>query len=549
MIGVFVCNCGVNIAGVVRVPEVVEFASRLPFVGHAEEFLFSCSQDSIERIVKRIQEKGLNRVVVASCSPRTHAPLFMNSLKEAGLNPHLFEQANIREQVSWVHRDNPVMATAKAKDMVAMAAAKACFLRPVTTSRVEIVRRALVAGGGVSGITAALAVAGQGFEVYLVEKDVKLGGNARRLHYTLGGGDVQHNLLSLLEQLKQEQRIKVFTGFQVQEVSGYPGNYRTVISDGNDKTELSHGVVILATGAEEARPDEYLYGQHPAVLTQIELGERIAGRNLKGARTFVMIQCVGSRDERRSYCSRVCCAQAVKHALKLKELDRKASVVVLYRDMRTYGLDELEYRHAREEGVLFIRYSPEEKPNVTPREDRVTVRVKDQALGAEVTLEADFLVLSTGIMPRAGSEHLSQLFKAPLNADGFFAEAHLKLRPVDFAGEGMYLCGLAHSPKSIRESISQANATAVRAAGLLSREYLESSGIVAVLNEENCRGCGICVEACQYHAREIDPETGTAIVHEVLCQGCGACVAACPSGASQQKNFEKRQILAMIDAI
>lgn len=547
-VGVFICNCGINIASVVRIAEVVEAARRLPFVRHVEDFLFSCSQDSIQRIRQQIVEHRLNRVVVASCSPRTHAPLFMSSLREAGLNPYLFEQANIREQVSWVHRDRPDEATAKARELVAMAAAKACFLRPVATSRVEINCCALVVGGGVAGITAALSLAGQGFDVYLVEKEEQLGGNARSLHYTLEGNHPQKLLAGLLEELEQNRRVQVYTGTQIVEAAGYPGNYRTVIRHGSDEFELEHGVVIIASGAVEALPEEYLYGKHPGVMTQGELEKKLASGGTGGARAYVMIQCVGSRQEGRPYCSRVCCSQAVKNALKVKELDPAANVFVLYRDIRTYGFQEQYYRQARDRGVIFIQYAPEEKPEVAARGPGITVSVKDRVLGANLTLEADLLILSTGVAPRKDNERLSKLFKLPLNADGFFSEAHLKLRPVDFAAEGMYLCGMAHSPKSLGEAIAQGKAAAARAAILLSREYLESSGIVATVMEEVCKGCGLCLEVCNYNAREIDPETGVALVHEVLCQGCGACVAACPSGASQQKNYEKRQILAMLDA-
>jgi len=547
-IGVFICNCGVNIAGVVRIPEVVEAARRLPFVRHAEDFLFSCSQDSIERIRQRIVEHRLNRVVVASCTPRTHASLFMSSLREAGLNPYLFEQANIREQVSWVHRDRPDEATAKARGLVAMAVAKASFLRPVDTTRVEINRRALVVGGGVAGITTALSLARQGFDVLLVEKEEQLGGNARRLHYTLEGNHPQKLLAGLLEELVRSPRVQVYTGAQIVEAAGYPGNYRTVLRCGGEEVELEHGVVIIASGAVEARPGEYLYGQHPGVMTQSELEEKLASGGPGSARTYVMIQCVGSRQEGRPYCSRICCSQAVKNALKIKEIDPAANVFILYRDMRTYGFKEQYYRQARDKGVLFIQYTPEEKPEVAARGQGLAVKVKDPVLDTRLTLEADLLVLSTGVEPRADNETLSKLFKVPLGADGFFSEAHLKLRPVDFAVEGMYLCGLAHSPKNLGEAIAQGNAAAARAATLLSREYLESSGIVATVLEEICKGCGLCLEVCNYNAREIDPETGTALVREVLCQGCGACVATCPSGASQQKNYEKRQIMAMLDA-
>jgi heterodisulfide reductase subunit A-like polyferredoxin len=548
-VGVFVCNCGINIGGIINVPEVVKYAGGLRNVKYAEEFLFTCSQDNIQKIKERIIEYGLNRLVVASCTPRTHAPLFMSSMREAGLNPHLFEQANIREHSAWVHRDQPAAATEKAKELVSMSVAKACLLEPVATSFIEVNRRALVAGGGMAGITAALSLAGQGFDVYLVEKEKELGGNARNLFYTIQGNNPQVLLGRLVNQLQENPRITVLTGAEIKEVSGYVGNYRTKVKLGREIRELTHGVVIMAIGAREARPEEYMYGEHPSVLTQTELEHKIVGNELPGVKNIVMIQCVGSRQEGRPYCSRICCSHAIKNALKIKEINPAANVFILYRDVRMYGFMEKYYKKARSKGVIFIRYDLENKPSVTASGSHLTLQVNDPVLGEQVSLDADLLVLSTGVAPRSDNEKLSWLFKVALTADRFFAEAHMKLRPVDFAADGIYLCGLGHSPKLLGESIAQANAAAVRAVTLLSKDRLESLGIVATVDEDCCKGCGLCVAVCAYDARYLDRENGMiARVHEVLCQGCGACVASCPSGASQQKGFAKQQIIAMADA-
>ncbi|GAB6157112.1 hypothetical protein JCM39194_03120 [Desulfotomaculum varum] len=547
-VGVFVCNCGINIGSVVRVPEVAQFARSLPGVVHSEEFLFSCSQDSIEKIKERINQHKLNRVVVASCTPRTHAPLFMSSLKEAGLNPHLFEQANIREHASWVHRDQPDAATEKAKDLVKMAVAKVKLLKPVYTSFMDINRRALVIGGGIAGMTAALNLADQGFKVILVEKNDKLGGNALEVKYTIKGNDPAQLVNQLVQEVQNHPGIEINLNSTVKEVSGYLGNYQTTLSTPGGEQPVEHGVVIIATGAEAATTTEYLYGQHPGVLTQRELEHRLASSGLGTARNIVMIQCVGSRNSERPYCSRICCYSAVKNALKIKEQNPEANIFILYRDVRTYGFYEKYYAEARKKGVVFVRYTLEQPPKAEVNGDKLKVTVTDHILKKELQLDTDLLVLSTGIIPAQGTEALSQTFKVSLNADGYFLEAHMKLRPVDFAADGLYLCGLAHSPKLIEESIAQANAAAIRATTLLSKDKLESLGNVAMVNPKWCKGCGLCVQACPYGARVLNELTGVAEVLDVLCQGCGACVATCPSGACQQKGFEKGQIIAMLDA-
>lgn len=548
-VGVFVCNCGINIGSVVRVPEVAEFAKTLPGVVHTEEFLFSCSQDNIIKIKERIGEHNLNRVVVASCTPRTHAPLFQSSMKDAGLNPYLYEHANIREQSSWVHREEPEDATEKAKDLVKMAVAKVRLLKPVQTAFIDVNQRALVVGGGVAGMTNALSLAEQGYAVTLVEKADSLGGRATELRYSLKGEDIPAFVAKLKADVEANSFIDIVLNAQVAEVAGYLGNYRTtLIKENGDKVEVEHGAVIIATGADEIVPESYLYGSSPAVVTQTQLEQKLADQGLGHAKTVVMINCVGSREPERPYCSRVCCTHAIKNALKVKELNPEANVVVLYRDIRTYGFKEEYYTEARRKGVIFIRYSVDDKPQVAANGDKVTVTVTDHVLKQPIKIEADILALANGIKPRPDTEALSQLFKVPLNADGFYLEAHMKLRPVDFAADGLYLCGLAHGPKTVGETIAQANAASVRAVTLLSKGRLESLGITAEVDLELCKGCGICTTACAYGARVYDERRGVAYVREVLCQGCGACVAACPSGATQQKGFEKEQLLAMMDA-
>ncbi|MEW5952555.1 MAG: NAD(P)-binding protein [Bacillota bacterium] len=547
-IGAFICNCGINIGSVIDVPDVVNYTKTLKNVVYAREFLFSCSQDSIDHIKQAIEENNLNRVVVASCTPRTHAQLFQSALREAGLNPYLYEHVNIREHSSWVHRDTPKEATEKAKDLVRMAVAKAMLLKPVTPTHTDVNHASLVVGGGAAGMSAALSLAEQGFDVYLVEKSPELGGRLRQIHFSLEGADPQQELRQLIDRVSNNSKITVITGAGIESFAGYPGNYRTKIKLGDKTRELEHGATILATGAQEAGTGEYLYGQHPRVVTQTELEEKLATGGAGDVQTLVMIQCVGSRDAGRPYCSRVCCSQALKNALKFKELNPDAGVFILYRDIRSYGLKEKYYTRARRKGIVFIRYSEAAKPLVTTEGDALRVVVKDHILGENIALRPDLLALSTGVVPNLENTRLSQIFKVPLDADGFLLEAHMKLRPVDFAADGLYMCGLAHAPKLAGESMQQANAAAMRAATLLAKDKLENVPITATVNKKRCVGCMLCKAACSYQAREFDPVSRTAIVREALCRGCGACVVACPNGATQQKGYEKSQMMAALKA-
>jgi heterodisulfide reductase subunit A-like polyferredoxin len=553
-VGVFICHCGINIGSVVDVPQVVDYAKDLPNVVFAEHNLYTCSQDTQERIVNQIKEHGLNRVVVASCTPRTHEPLFQDTLRQAGLNPHLFEMANIREQASWVHRKNPDIATDKAKQLASMAIAKARKLRSIQRNTFDVDRKALVIGGGLAGMTSALSIANQGFEVFLVERQKKLGGNLRHIFTGVHDqDDPQKFLHDLVRSISQEPLISVFTESEILEVGGYTGQYTSKLrmNDGSE-VEIHHGAIVVATGGKGIVPTEYEYGRHTGILTQRELEERLVDRSFSqelNGKTIAMIQCVGSRDDTHPYCSRICCTQAIKNALVIKRYAPDSKVVVFYRDLRTYGFREALYREARSAGVVFLEYDPEKKPAVIVGSDeqlRLTVEIQPEA--RRITLQPDLVILSVGIEPEPGNHKFAQLLKVPLNEDGFFLEAHVKLRPVDFAAEGIFLAGLAHSPRSIDETITQAQAAAVRAVALLSRPKLEATPIVASVNPKLCAACGLCVEICPYGARILEPGMLHAEVIEVLCQGCGACIVACPNKASQQKGFEFQQMFEMIES-
>jgi heterodisulfide reductase subunit A len=584
-IGVFVCHCGINIGGIVRVPEVVEFARSLPHVVYAEENLYSCSGDTQDKIKDRIREHRLNRVVVASCSPRTHEPLFQSTVAETGLNPHLFAMTNIRDQCSWVHMKQPDRATEKSKDLVKMAVARALRLRPLPKAKLPVTRAGLVVGGGVAGMTAALALAGEGFDVFLVERERELGGNAREISHTVEGDDVRKRLGELAARVTAHPRIKVFTGAEIQSIDGFVGNFQTTLqlsdkSDGAD-VQLKHGVVIVATGAQYRTPTEYCYGQSKAIISQKEFEsflEGIKGQRDKGTegpaldpsiprpldpsslRSVVMIQCVGSRNDEHPYCSRICCAEAVKNALKVKELNPNAEVYVLYRDIRTYGLREEYYRKARQKGVVFIRYTPGNPPQVSLQpatcnlQSAISVSTHDPILGQTLELSPDLLVLSSGLVPQTGSDELAKMLKVPLNAEGFFLEAHMKLRPVDFATEGVFMAGLCHFPKFIDEAASQARAAAGRAATVLSRETLEAEATVAHVDPARCSACHMCETLCAYRAIEVKTvnertRQQAAVVNEALCKGCGACAANCRSSAIDIRGFSSENIVREIQAL
>jgi heterodisulfide reductase subunit A len=555
-IGVFVCHCGANIGRVVDVPSVVEYCSTLGNVVYATEQLFSCATDSAQSIADTIREKGLNRVVVAACSPRTLEPLFRDTLREAGINQYFFDMANIREHCSWVHSKEKENATEKAKDITRMSVARACHLKPLQEIDLPVNRAALVVGGGIAGMTCALSIANQGHEVYLLERDTDLGGTARRIHYTLDGMDVQAYLRHLVRKVYQHPLIHAYTGATITEATGYVGNFVTQVKSAGRTTEIKHGATVIATGADEYKPNEYLYGSDDRVLTQLELGERIAkgDERLINSQSLVMIQCVGCRQEDRNYCARVCCSHAIKNALKLKELNPPMDITIVFRDMRTYGFSEDYYREAANKDVKFIRYVPEDKPRVEAVEEEgrpvLRVTLPDYILGKTLAVDADYLALSAAVIPSAGNREISQFFKVSMGPDGFFKEAHVKLRPVEFGTDGVYLCGLAHYPKHIPEAISQAYGAASRALTLLSHDTVTVSGSVCEVDEKKCMGCGACISACAYGAIEFRKtrEGQKAVVNPVLCKGDGLCNATCPTGAIFLKHFTDEDLLSQIDA-
>jgi len=551
-IGVFVCHCGTNIGGILDVPAVAQYARTLPGVTYVEENLFTCSQDTQDKMKEVISREHLNRVIVAACTPTTHEPLFQETLRDAGLNKYLFEMANIRNQCSWVHSREKRKATEKAKDLVRMAVARAQLINPLPALTIEVNDKALVLGGGISGMAAALGLADQGFHTYLVEQSDQLGGNALNLLETWRGEDVAYHLEEMIERVEAHPAIEVFTRSRVKGAGGFVGNFETTVSrNGSDET-LKHGALIVAVGAEEHKPREYLYGEDDRVMTHLELDRAIRSRDrrLEGRKAAVFVQCVGSREPERPYCSKVCCTHTMKSALKLKEMNPDREIYVLYRDIRTYGQRESLYTEARRKGVVFIRYRLQEKPRVVRGDDALSVKVKDHVLGRLIEIEADLLVLASAIVPRSDST-LARLYKLPLNKEGFFMEAHAKLRPVDFTTDGIFLAGMAHYPKPIEESIAQAKAAAARAASLLSREHVEVDPIVSVVDQDLCIGCGLCEMSCPYGAIRLRKVEGAGYRAEnlsALCKGCGICAAACPQKAIDMEHFQDRQIEAEIEA-
>ncbi|MGA1794413.1 MAG: FAD-dependent oxidoreductase [bacterium] len=620
-IGAIICHCGINIGGYLDVPAVVEYARTLPNVVYAEDSLYACSPDMQRRIVEIIKTHQLDRLIVASCTPRTHEPLFRETLKEAGLNPHLFEMANIRDQCSWIHMNDPKEATLKAKDLVRIAVRKVGMLEPLPVVSIGVLQKGLVIGGGLAGMTAALEMASQGFEVHLIEKEAELGGNLRNLHRTIEGNDVRDYLGSLITQVENNPLIHVHTNARIEDIEGYVGNYTTrfktapralssvkadkkqdhngrngkgpqpELKNGEGKgiekhesdmrdhvsnmrahvshsksresggmynkpemQEIEHGVIIVATGAQESLPKEYAYGEDKRVMTLLEFEKWLYSEESEikqqNPKSVVMIQCVGSREADHPYCSRVCCTGAIKNVLRLKEKHPDADVYILYRDVRTYGTKEKYYREARDKGVIFVRYDEDQKPDVRSDKNGLIVKVKDPILDRDLELETGLLVLSSCIIPTQGTEELASMLKVPLNTDGFFLEAHMKLRPVDFATEGVFMAGTCHAPKFIDETISQASAAVSRACTILSKNTYQAEAAIACVNEDICSGCGICKTVCSYNAIEIvaEGEKSKAQVTDALCKGCGACAAACPSGAMEQKGFKSTQLLAMVDA-
>jgi heterodisulfide reductase subunit A len=551
-VGVFVCNCGINIGGVADVPAVAEYARTLPHVVYVDENLFTCSQDTQEKIRKATEENNLNRVVVAACSPRTHEPLFQKTIQEVGLNPYLFEMANIRDQNTWVHKQDKGAATEKAKDLVRMAVARASLLDPLQPVTLGLNKSALVVGGGVAGMVAAVTLADQGFPVDLVEVSGQLGGNALKLRETWKREDVGQFLEELVKGVQEHDKITVHFNSKVSGHAGFVGNFETILENREDpaqKTTVQHGVTIVATGGKSLQPTEYLYGEDDRVFTHLEFDSLLKenGSAIKQADRAVFIQCVGSREPQRPYCSKVCCTHSVESALRLKEMKPEMDVYILYRDMRTYGFREDLYKEAREKGVFFIRYSLEKKPQVSTEDGQLRVQVHDPILDREVIIPSDLLVLAAAILPNEAKEVATNL-KIGQNAEGFFLEAHAKLRPVDLGSDGLFLCGLAHYPKPIDEAIAQAQAAAARAATVLAKDIITLGAVKAVVDPDLCAVCLTCVRTCPYGVPYIGEE-GAAVIDPAGCRGCGACVAECPGKAISLQHFTDRQLIAKCDAL
>jgi heterodisulfide reductase subunit A len=553
-IGVFICHCGINIGGVVNVPEVVKFVRTLDKVIYAEENIYTCSQDTQDKIKRMIKQKNLNRIIVASCTPRTHESLFQNTIREAGLNPYLFELVNIREHCSWVHMADPFAATEKAKELVAMMVAKSKLFRPVKEITINIIREGLVIGGGIAGMTAALSLAGQGYKVSLIEKEKDLGGFANHIHYTLENENLQEYLSNLKKMVRSSDKITVFLETNIESITGYIGNFIVQVKNKDQLADIKTGIIIVGTGGSEYKPIEYFYGKDDRIITQNELENKIV-KNEIAAKSIVMIQCVGSRDQNRAYCSKICCASAIKNALKLKAKDSSVQITILHKDIRMTGFREEYYEKARLLQINFIRFEDDDPPHLDIIDNKLRISVNDKEMQCNLVFEPNLVVLSSAFIP-SDSRNLSQMLKVPLDQNGFFMEAHVKLRPLDFATDGIFLCGSAQYPKFIGETIAHAKGAATRAARILSRDSIVIPGTTAYVNDNLCIGCGSCHDLCPYNAIEMQiiekgiekasVLTYQAHILDALCKGCGACAANCPVQAINIPHFTNTQILEMI---
>jgi heterodisulfide reductase subunit A len=547
-IGVFVCHCGINIGSVVDVPGVSNYAGDMDGVVYYTESLYSCSQDAQEVLKDKIKEHNLNRVVIAACSPRTHEPLFQETLKDAGLNRSLFEMVNIRDQCSWVHANEPEAATQKSKDLVRMAVAKARHIQPLPEQTVPVNKVGLVVGGGIAGMTAALNMADQGFSCCLVEKEASLGGNSKKLAHTK----------KLVDQVKKNKLVTVYTNAELKQTNGFVGNFSSIISSGKGarakEVTLDHGVIIIATGAREHRPETVLgnpvkYSQK--IVTQSELAEQLEGKGKKRApESVVMVQCAGSRGDDLNYCSKTCCTTAVENALKVKEINPDAQVIMLYRDIRTYGYAEDLYQEARQKGVLFIPYETDNLPTISEKGRKLTVAFYDPILQDDVSMNPQMVALSVGMVPEE-TDTLSKLLKVPVTADSFFLEAHVKLRPVELPVDGVYVCGLAHSPKPVNEIIAQSQAASAKAAMPLIKGYVTVDPIVSNIDKETCIGCRLCTSLCPYQAIQMVKDENNRPKAETIvasCKACGICASHCPTFAISMGGFTNEQLNSQIEA-
>jgi len=550
-VAIFLCSCGDEISSAVDMKGMLDFAKILHSVVYVEQISYLCQKDTLEQVKAKIKEHEANHVVFAACSDITYKKLFIDAIRDVGLNPSLLELVDFRELLSSINPDHKKQSMEKAKTLVTIASERVRTKEPLHLVPQNVEHQALVIGGGLAGLTAALSLAEQAFEVQLVERTAELGGNLRHIFSILEGGDPQALRQDLINSVEENPLIHLHTETEVIKGSGYAGNFEVVLKDKNSANELIRiGAIIIATGGEAYKPDEYCYNESERVVTQAELEEQMASGKLDALKlgSVIMIQCVGSRNEERPYCSRVCCSQALKNSLNLKDRNPEIDIVVLYRDLMSYGFKEEYYSQAREKGVLFINYDLDRKPEVASNGERPVVQTIEPTTGGVLKIETDLLVLSTGIVPNENNI-LAKMLNLELTEDGFFKEAEVKFRPVDFVNDGIFLCGLAHSPRGITETIAQAQAAAQRAASILSRERLESGRIVSEVNERRCSGCELCVSACPYNARFKDTDKGVVVVIEALCQGCGACVAICPSGAAKLRGFTDKQVFSVMDAV
>ncbi len=559
-VGVFVCRCGTNVSEVIDIPAVVEYTRGLPGVAHVQDLSFACFDEDLDSLKEAIQAHGINRVVVAACTPRTHESLFQRTLRQVGLNPYLLEFVSIREHCAWVHFDQPQAATRKAKEMVRIGVARARLLQPVHKVTMDFNRKTLIIGGGLAGLTAAITIAEEGFDVYLVEKTGQLGGNLRNIYTTAEGEDPRRLLRSLVKRVECHPNIAIYRNTELVRFRGHVGNFRSTLcrNDNGHEWEIEHGVTIVATGGHEYRGPDYLFGQDERVLTQLQLEKRLFENPdwIRNLRNVVMIQCVHSRIEGADYCSRTCCTNTMKNAIKIKQINPDCNVYVLYRDLITYGFREEYYTEARQRGVIFLRYDEENDPQVWVKDGHLHLSVPDLILDEALVFTPDVLALSMATIPAEGTPKLAQIMNLPLSREGFFMEAHLKLRPMDFIEEGIFLCGLAHYPKFIEETISHALATAGRAMTILSKPKLTVGGVVAVVDESKCVGCLTCTRTCPFGIPVVDPQRvgnggimGAAYIEVAECQGCGTCTSECPANAIQLLHYRDEQIMVREEAV
>ncbi len=541
-IGVFICHCGTNIGGVLDISELTEYTKTLPNVVYSDANLYTCSEVGLSEIRKNIKEYNLNRVIVASCSPRTHEPLFRSTCQEAGLNPYLFEMVNIRDQDSWVHMKEPEKGTEKAKDLIRMGVYKAALLESLEKTQVSVIPFAIVIGGGIAGMNAALNLANQNFKVSLIERDAELGGLIRHLNKVYPTNEDASNILETRNLVESHKKIDVYKSAVIEKIEGYVGNFKVIILQNKKTIEIEAGAIIVATGAKALSPEGYYNYNGKTIISQLEL-EGILKENKISTNNTTMIQCVGCRNEERKYCSNICCMTALKNAILIKEHNPNANVNIIFRDIQTQGVTYEEYyRRAREMGILFIKYLPEKPPTIK----KDCIEVYNEFMNQVIGFPYDLVVLSMPLVANEDSEQLAKMLKVPLGENHFFLEAHVKLRPVDFATDGIFVCGSAHWPADISESISQSNAAASRASTILSKEMLEVEGSTAEVNTDLCVGCEACIKICPYSAISKDEETDTVVVNKVVCKGCGLCGASCPQNAITIHHFTSDQIIAEI---